>query len=46
MRYFDVHYRYKTTHRGDFIIRIKAVDEKNAIRLAYGKIDNREFEII
>ena len=46
MKYFEVHYRYKATHRGDFVLCIKAVDEKDAIRLAYEKIDNRVFKII
>lgn len=46
MKYFEIHYRYKATHRGDFVLHIKAVDEKDARRLAYEKIDNRVFEII
>lgn len=46
MKYFEVHYRYKATHHGNFILRIKAVDEKDAKRIAYNKIDNRVFEII
>lgn len=46
MKHFEVHYRYKATHRGDFVLLIKAVDEKDARRLAYEKIDNRVFEII
>ena len=45
MKYFEVHYRYKATHRGDFVLRIKAVDEKDARRLAHEKIDNRVFEV-
>lgn len=45
MRCYEVHYRYKATHRGDFVLRVKAVDEKDARRLAYEKIDNRVFEI-
>lgn len=46
MKYFEVHYRYRETHRGDFVLHIKAIDEKDARRLAYEKIDNRVFEII
>lgn len=46
MKYFEVHYRYKATHRGDFVLRIKAVDEKDARRLAHEKIDNQVFEVI
>ena len=45
MRYFEVHYRYKNTHRGFFTITVKAVDEADARRIAYNRIDNRVFEL-
>ena len=45
MKFYEIHYRYKATRNGDFIIRVKAVDEKDARRLAHEKIDNRIFEI-
>ncbi len=46
MTEFEVHYRYKATRRGNFTIRVKAVDKKDAKRLVYEKIDNRIYEII
>lgn len=46
MKDFEIHYYYKKTKHGDFIIRVRAVDEKDARRIAYNKIDNRVFELI
>ena len=46
MKYFEVHYRYKATHSGDFVLHIKAVDEKDTKRLASERLDSRVFEII
>lgn len=46
MKYYEISYRYKKLKKREFTIKVKAIDEKDAKRIAYNKIDNRVFEII
>ena len=48
MKYFDIKYIYKThtTHFRTFVITVRAVDEEDAKRIAYNKIDNRRFVLL
>ncbi len=46
MKSFEVKYRLKKCKRRVYSLVVRAVDERDAKRIAYNRIDNRFFEIV
>lgn len=46
MKYYTIWYAYKSNLKRVFSLNIKAVDEEDARRIAYNKIDNRIYVLI
>ncbi len=46
MKYFTVKYALKSSKSRVFTLTVKAVDEKDAKRIAHNKIDNRVYVLI
>ncbi len=46
MKFFTVHYAYKSNHKFVYTLTINAIDEQDARRIAYNKIDNRIYEVL
>ena len=46
MKYFTVKYALKSNKNRIYSLTVKAVDENDARRIAYNKIDNRVYALI
>ena len=46
MKSFEVKYRLKKRKRRVYSLVVRAVDEKDAKRVAYNRIDNRIFDVV
>ncbi len=46
MKSFEIKYKLKKYKRRVYSLVVRAVDEKDAKRIAYNRIDNRIFEIV